>query len=121
MNYEINKQEHYAIMTIKEEFLNSLISPELKSQLVIFFNEGIHNLILNLEHVEFVDSSGLSAILTANRLWGSKGTFALTSVRSASVSRLISISRLDDILKIFPSVEESIDYVVMNNLNNALE
>jgi hypothetical protein len=39
MKYSIDKQEHYAIMTLEEENLNSLLAPDLKSELVIFKNE----------------------------------------------------------------------------------
>ena len=69
MKYSIDKQEHYAIMTLEEENLNSLLAPDLKSELVIFKNEGLTNLVINLSKVKYIDSSGLSAILTGNRLW----------------------------------------------------
>ena len=67
MKYSIDKQEGYTVLSLQEENLNSVVAPNLKSELVILRNEGIENLILNLEDVKFVDSSGLSAILTANR------------------------------------------------------
>lgn len=121
MKYAIDKQEHYAVMSIQEENLNSILAPSLKSELVILRNEGIENLILNLEDVKFVDSSGLSAILTANRLWNDVGTFVLTGIKHQSVSKLIEISRLDTILKIKSDVKESVDFVMMDGLESELE
>lgn len=120
MKYSIDKQERYSVMTLQEENLNSVVAPNLKSELVILRNEGVNNLVLNLEDVKFVDSSGLSAILTANRLWAGSGLFILTGVKHPSVSKLIAISRLDTILNIQPAVQESVDFVMMNSLDEEL-
>ena len=88
---------------------------------MILHNAGIKNLVLNLAEVKFVDSSGLSAILTANRLWSGLGQFILTGVENPSVKKLISISRLDTILNIKASVEASIESIMMNTLDEELD
>src|SRR5690606_41050000 len=88
-----------------------MISPALKSELVIFNAEGFRNIILDLSHVEHMDSSGLSCLLTANRICqNSDGSFVLTGVKP-SVEQLISITQLDKSLQIVPTKEEAIDYV----------
>ena len=88
MKYSIDKQDHYAIMTLEEENLNSILAPDLKSELVIFKNEGLTNLVISLAKVKYIDSSGLSAILTGNRLWKENGSFILTEINHASVKKL---------------------------------
>lgn len=108
MKYSIDKQENYTIFELQEDNLNSLMAPSLKSEFVILKNEGIKNLILNLTPVKYVDSSGLSAILTANRLWSADGMFVLTGIVHESVKKLIEISRLDSVIHVIPSVEESV-------------
>jgi len=45
--------------------------------------------------VDYVDSSGLSSILTANRIWKDYGSFVMTNVKSDSIHKLIEISKLD--------------------------
>ncbi len=120
MKYTIDKKERFAVIRLGEENLNSAVAPDLKSELVILSNEGIPNLILDLSEVKYVDSSGLSAILTANRLWKSTGTFVLTGVQHEAVRKLIEISRLDTVLTIIPTVEESIDYVFMEDIERTL-
>ena len=91
--------------------MNSL-SSDLKSNLSSR-NEGVRNLIFDLSNVKYVDSSGLSAILTANRLWKDYGSYVITGIAHPSVEKLIKISRLDTILAIIPTVPEAIDYVFM--------
>ncbi len=120
MKYSVDKQANYTTMTFQEENLNSVVAPGLKSELVILRNEGVENLILNLEDVKFVDSSGLSAILTANRLWKDSGHFVLTGIKHPSVTKLITISRLDTILTIIPTVEESVNHIQMEKLDTEL-
>ncbi|RMG80655.1 MAG: anti-sigma factor antagonist [Bacteroidetes bacterium] len=120
MQYSINKQEKYSILSLHEENLNSVVAPKLKSEFVILSNEGVPNLILDLSKVKYVDSSGLSAILTANRLWKSGGSFVLTGIEHDAVRKLIEISRLDTILTIIPTVQESVDYIFMEALERDL-
>jgi anti-anti-sigma factor len=107
MKYSVDKQERYTIFTLHEENLNSVIAPNLKSEFVILSNEGIASIILDLENVKFVDSSGLSAILTANRIWNT-GHLVLTNL-TPNVKKLITISRLDSILSITPTLEVAIE------------
>lgn len=121
MKYTIDKQDRYTIFQLNEVKLDSLIAPQLKSEFVILSNEGVNNLIFDLSKVEFVDSSGLSAILTGDRLWKRLGTFILTGVDHTEVKKLIEISKLESILTIIPSLEESIDYAFMEELERELD
>jgi len=120
MKYSVDKQEKYTILKLQEENLNSLVAPKLKSEFVILSNEGVKNLILDLTDVHFVDSSGLSAILTANRLWKSLGSFVLTGIASSNVQKLIEISKLDTVLTVVPTVSEAVDYVFMEELEREI-
>jgi len=121
MKFTLDKQDKYAVLSLDEENLNSLIAPDLKSEFVFLRNEGVRNLIFDLSQVKYVDSSGLSAILTANRLWKDYGSYVITGIAHPSVEKLIKISRLDTILSIIPTVTESIDYVYMEDVERDLD
>lgn len=107
-------------MGLDIENLNSVVAPDLKSEFVIFRNEGIPNFILDLSKVKYVDSSGLSAILTGNRLWKGIGTFILTGVKHSAVKKLIEISRLESILQVIPTNSEAVDFLYMQDLEKEL-
>ena len=121
MKYSIDKQDRYAVMTLNLENLNSIVAPDLKSEFVILRNEGVHTFVLDLTHVKYVDSSGLSAILTGNRLWKGIGSFIVTGVQHDAVKKLIEISRLDSIVNVVPTVSESVDYIYMESLERQME
>ncbi len=120
MKYSIDKKDRLTILTVNEENLNSIVAPTLKSDLVIMRNEGLDNLVIDLSEVKYIDSSGLSAILTGNRLWKDYGTFVLSGVNHPAVKKLIEISRLDSVLTIIPTAEEAKEYVYMTELEKEL-
>ncbi len=120
MKYSIDKEKQYSILKLEEQNLNSLISPNLKSEFIFLRNEGVKNLILDLRQVQYVDSSGLSAILTANRLWTDHGAFVIGGELQSGVKKIIEISRLDSILTILPTLEEAIDFVFLEEIERNL-
>lgn len=121
MKYNIDKQEQYAVLTLEEDNLNSVVAPKLKSDFIFFNQEGVRNLIFDLSHVKFVDSSGLSAILTGHRLWKDAGSFVIAGKLNPMVTKLIEISRLDTILTIVPTLSEAVDYVKMEEIERELK
>ena len=120
MNFEIDKKDNYAVVKVKVEKLDSQISPSLKSELVVLNADEFKNIIIYLGETRYCDSSGLSAILVANRLCkNSGGSFVLCGLQR-SVSKLISISQLDTILSITPTLEEAADLLAMESIEKNL-
>lgn len=98
MKLLLDKQANFTLVKLEEEKLDSLISPQLKSELVFLNSEGVQNIIFDLSAVKYVDSSGLSAILVGNRLCnGVDGRFVLSHVHP-SIAKLLEISQLEGIL-----------------------
>ncbi len=111
MRYTLDKNENYAVLKLREAKLNTLISAELKSEILIINSQGFNNIILDLSEIQYCDSSGLSAILVGNRVCrNANGLFVVTGL-SENVKKLISISQLDSVLNITPSLEEAINMV----------
>ena len=107
MEFKIDKKENHTLIKVMEEKLDTHIAPTLKSELVLVSGNGEKNIILDLSNCRYCDSSGLSAILVANRLCkNANGIFVLTGLNDA-VERLITISQLDTVLNITNSVEEA--------------
>ncbi|MFO8235237.1 MAG: STAS domain-containing protein [Bacteroidales bacterium] len=113
MEFNIDKRDKYTLIEVLAEKLDTNVAPGLKSELVLISGKGEKNIILDLNHVKYVDSSGLSAILVANRLTkNANGTFVLTGLNDA-VDRLITISQLDTVLNIAYSNEEAEDIITV--------
>jgi len=107
MNFKVEKVEKYTLIEVLKEKLDTNIAPAIKSELVLISGNGEKNIVLDLSKCKYCDSSGLSAILIANRLCkNSGGTFVLTGLQPA-VERLISISQLDTVLNITETVDQA--------------
>lgn len=120
MKFQVDKRDRLVIVKLNEDKLLSNLAPQLKSEMVILNNEGFKNIVLDLADVQYVDSSGLSALLVGNRLCKeASGTFVLTGL-NFHIQKLIKISQLEPILNIVPSINESVDYVMMEELDRDL-
>ena len=112
MKYSIDKQDKYTVFKLHEEKLDTVLAPSLKSELVTLNAEGVENIILDLTEVKYTDSSGLSAILVGNRVFGeSDGFFVIAKIQD-HVMKLIKISQLDSVLNIAETVEDAIDAIL---------
>lgn len=120
MSFVFDKQEKYTIVKVKVEKLDGNVSPFLKSELVLINSQGEKNIIIDLSETRYCDSSGLSAILVGNRLCkNAKGCFVITGLQD-SVKKLITISQLDTILNITPTVSEAVDLLFMQEVEREL-
>lgn len=109
MSIQIENSDKYSIIKITAEKLDSNLAPSLKSELVVLNTDGVKNIIIDMTDARYCDSSGLSAILVANRLCkNSNGHFVLSGLQD-SVRKLIVISQLDTILTITDTVSEAKD------------
>jgi anti-sigma B factor antagonist len=107
MDFEIQKQTDYTVVKILVERLDINNAPDLKSELVAVSAKGEKNIILDVSACEYCDSSGLSAILVANRLCEEAlGTFILTGLQR-DVEQIIRISMLHTVLVITRTAEEA--------------
>lgn len=108
----ITKKTSYTLIEITVERLDIQISTQLKSELVQLNGNLEKNIVLDLSNCSYCDSSGLSAILVANRLCkNSNGTFVLCGLQEV-VSRLISISQLESVLNIVENKEKAEEFLL---------
>ncbi|MES3018948.1 MAG: STAS domain-containing protein [Bacteroidota bacterium] len=121
MKFTVDKHEKYVLIKLNENKLNSLISPQLKSELILTNTEGQRNIILDLSNVKYSDSSGLSSLLVGHRICkNAEGTFILTGINE-NIARLITISQLENILTIVATVDEAIDLIFMEEIEKELK
>lgn len=120
MKYAITKEERYVTIAPAEESLTAVFAPALKTEFVLLNNEGYHNIVCDLSNVNYVDSSGLSAFLVGDRICNEKkGKFVLCNI-SESLEKLLTLSQLDSILNVTPSLSEAVDLVLLHELERDL-
>ena len=91
-----------------ETKLDASNASDLKKEFLRIFMEESPRVILDLENVSFVDSTGLGAILFGLRYSKNYGGQIKLVNPQPRVKKLIDIAQLGHVLEIFPSVEEAL-------------
>lgn len=77
-----------------EKRLDAGNAPAFKSHMVNYILEDHLHIAIDLSEIEFMDSSGLSALLSTLKTIGGRGKLVLFGVGS-NVGKLFSLTRLD--------------------------
>lgn len=108
MKFETKKNGAAIVLKIKERKLDASVSPELKGEFLILCNPQTKSLVVDLSDVEFCDSSGLSALLIAERKMRENGGVVKLVGLQKKVLSLIRISRLDRAFSIHDSLAKAL-------------
>lgn len=109
MSFRTEKHDNYSIIVFSTDKLDSIVAPDLKSELVLINKSGEKNIIMDLSSVVYCDSSGLSAILTGYRVCQQdNGVFIICGLQTA-VEKLMTISQLTTIIDITTTLPEALD------------
>jgi anti-sigma B factor antagonist len=110
MNFETVRKNGITIFKLHEKRLDTNISGLVKGEFTVLLKvEGVTKLIVDMSEVESCDSSGLSAILVANRLIHSVNGNMRIAAPSEKVYSLIKITQLDRVLPVCGTVQEAFD------------
>ncbi len=116
MKIQVTAEEKYSVIRPEAEKLDSTVSPLLKAEIVMLNGKGVKNMLIDLSDVKYIDSSGLSAILVANRLCKSSDGVMVLSGLHENVKKLVAISQLENILTIVPTTDEGVEYIIMDDI-----
>jgi anti-sigma B factor antagonist len=100
MKFEVTHNGANATLKLKEKKLDSSIAPELKGEFLLLCKPKVEKLIVDLADVEFCDSSGLSALLIADRKMKEHGGAVVLRHVHKKVMSLLKISMLDRIFTV---------------------
>ncbi|HEY1851283.1 MAG TPA: STAS domain-containing protein [Candidatus Binataceae bacterium] len=95
------------VATVLESRLDASSAPALKKRMAALIKDGHHRLALDLSAVEFIDSSGLSAMVSALRQLQGDGDLVLIAPRNTVLS-MFKLTRLDRVFRIFPDQTQAL-------------
>ncbi len=85
-------------------------APQLKAELVKLIDDGCVSMILDLEKVAFIDSSGLGVLVGALRRAREKGGAVRIICTRDSVLKIFRITGLDKVFPIFSDAAEAREF-----------
>ena len=109
MKYEITKNGKATILKLHGAKLDATVSPELKAEFLVLCKPKVTSkLVVDMANVQFCDSSGLSALLIADRTMREHGGNVHLVHVSKKVMDLIKISQLDRVFTIHTTVDDAL-------------
>ncbi len=88
--------------------LNALVSEPVKEELKSLFNKPNTKLIINLEGIQFIDSSGFGVFLSVMKVANNNyGAFKICNV-ATEVMELFKLLQLHNVFEIYGSVQDSV-------------
>jgi anti-sigma B factor antagonist len=112
MELQVDKLENVTVVTVKAEFLDASNNRDFKERMNALL-PGVKHLLLDLWKVQFIDSSGLAALLTClKQLSVSGGDMKVCCITSpvralfelVKMGRIVEIHKTrDDAVKSFPT------------------
>lgn len=107
MELKERKEGNVLIIKIFEKRLDEFMALDFKEKMTEFVKRGNEFIVLDLSEVEFIDSSGLGAIISSMKMLDKKGDFVICGMRETVLS-LFQLTRMDRLFKIFPGEKEAI-------------
>lgn len=87
--------------------LNMISSPELRATVLRVIGEGASRIVVDLSAIDFMDSSGLGALVGCLKSARQAGGDLRISAPSTQVSMVLRLSNLDRVLASFATAEEA--------------
>jgi anti-anti-sigma factor len=100
MKFDVEKNGTAVTVKLKGRKLDSAVSSELKGEFLLLCKPRVETLIVDLEEVDFCDSSGLSALLIAERKMREHGGKVRLLNVNEKISSLLKISMLDRVFEV---------------------
>lgn len=104
MKIEQEKLNGYLILDIREQRIDAHNSAELKENILKLIEQGDNKIVVKLEEVRFIDSSGLGALLSGFKNAASNsGKLVLSNIQNQVLS-MFELTRLNRVFEIYTDV-----------------
>lgn len=96
------------VVQVEEKRIDASKAPIFKDEMTRCIEGGQNQIVLDLSQVDFIDSSGLGALVSCLKRLGPRGSLAVAGATGA-VSRLFTLTRMDRVFALHPNVEAAVE------------
>ncbi len=107
MNLAKRRDGGAVVIEVGEARIDAAVAIQFKDKMRELTGEPAERVILDLSQVDFLDSSGLGAVVAAMKLLGSGRKLELAGLRP-TVAKVFRLTRMDSVFLIHPNVEEAL-------------
>jgi anti-sigma B factor antagonist len=104
LDLKVRKQGDHAVLEVAGE-IDVYTAPKLREKLIELVNDGSYHLVVDLEKVDFLDSTGLGVLVGGlKRVRNHDGSLELVCTQD----KILKIFRITGLTKVFP-IHDSVD------------
>lgn len=98
---------HVLVVSPLGKRLDASQAPSFKARMIELIEAGQLTIVLDLSNVEFVDSSGLGAIVGCLKRLGQRGDLAIAGA-GRSVAKVFALTRMDKVFRMHETPDEAV-------------
>ena len=100
--------ENLQVVSVPEPRIDAAVAIEFKDAMRAATDGGGDTVVLDLSEVQFIDSSGLGAIVASMKHMGKARKLALAGL-TPTVDRVFRLTRMDSVFSVFPTLEDALE------------
>lgn len=104
---EVSERDGWAVLEVGGE-VDVATAPKLREQLIALVNDERYRIVVDLEHVDFIDSTGLGVLIGAlKRVRTHDGDLGLVCTEPR-ILRVFEITGLLNVFSVHPTVDAAV-------------
>jgi anti-sigma B factor antagonist len=107
MELEHRSEDGALVVSPVDKRLDARSAAEFKTRMAELVAAGHRRLVLNISEIEFIDSSGLGAIVSILRQLGGNGVLVICGACD-TVLTMFKLTRLDKVFEMFADEQEAV-------------
>ena len=107
MQLDQRKAGDALIVTPLEDRLDARVATDFKERMIELIASGNTIIVLDLSKVEFIDSSGLGAIVSSLKRMGGRGELVVCGLQETTMT-LFKLTRMDRVFQVFDSEQQAV-------------
>lgn len=108
MQVEDRKEGNVLVVKVLDKRLDAHVANDFINKMSGYISSGNSLFVLNVSEIDFIDSSGLGAIVTVLKRLGGKGDLVICGARDA-VMRMFKLTRMNKVFDMFESEKDAIN------------
>jgi anti-sigma B factor antagonist len=97
-------EQNLQVVSVGEPRIDAAVAIEFKDAMRAATDGGSDTVVLDLSAVQFIDSSGLGAIVAAMKHMGQSRRLALAGL-TPTVEKVFRLTRMDSVFSVFPTLD----------------
>ncbi len=108
MKYTLVENKNVLILTFQGDLIGASDSLELMDAINDKIEKGISKAIINMSDVRYMNSSGIGILITIYTKFKNRNGNAVLSNASEQIVKLLTITKLDTVIKIYGTQEDAL-------------